>query len=429
MSYSLGNVRGKSRGQTGNKTGWYMVLAAPGATPRARRERAGSVRQAALAAGLWCLIWILAGPAMAQGSARIASIESGFWGNMTVTLEVDAAAPYRAFVVADPPRAVIDLKTRAIALGDLPPDARADRVEAGRLDDQWSRLIVHLKGPMTIETASLAEGQLQVQLRRASGAALRKAAQRAPGAEVVGALAAPEAPVEDGRIRIVLDPGHGGIDPGAVRDGVREKDLTLAFARDLAAALEATGAYDVHLTRRKDRYVLLDDRVAYARAANAALFLSLHANTVVDGDPSGAVIYVRAENASDPQSAMLAVIENQTDRRAGLTSAADDVTHTLLDLARPTTERRARMAAKHLVTELQSSRVTVAQRPLRAADFRVLRAPDMPSLLLEIGFLSNDGDRERMQTPEWRKRVATSVANALDAWRVEDDAFLALMQQ
>ncbi|MEM8789661.1 MAG: N-acetylmuramoyl-L-alanine amidase, partial [Pseudomonadota bacterium] len=242
-------------------------------------------------------------------------------------------------------------------------------------------------------------------------------------------VAPPAAPPAAGtRPRIVLDAGHGGIDPGAVRDGVAEKDVALAFARALASALTATGRYDVLLTRNDDRFVPLDDRVAFGRAAGADLFLSLHANVVTEGAASGATLYLPADTASDTRAAALAARENGSDAAAGLPARMeDDLAEVLMDMQRPVTRARGQAAAEALLPALDASTGMIRSRPLRAADFRVLRAPDMPSVLLELGFLSDPQDRARMTAPGWRTRVAAALVPAIDRWVREDAAFLALM--
>ena len=244
-------------------------------------------------------------------------------------------------------------------------------------------------------------------------------------------LAAQEVRDAGDLIMVALDPGHGGVDPGATRHGVSEKDVVLDFAREFAAQLEATGRYDVILTRHGDDFVLLQDRVDRARAAQADLFMSLHVNTVTEGVASGATLYVASQNASDAQSAAFARWENERDRQSGVPSRLlpGDVALTLLDLERGPTAVRSRMAAETMVEALGNSTGTVRSRPLRKADFKVLRAPDMVSVLLELGFLSHARDRANMTSPEWRAQVGETLIGALDAWIAADRDFLALMRQ
>ena len=366
------------------------------------------------------------------GGPRLLGIETGLLHGPIVTVDSAGELPYRAFVLTGPPRLVLDFAASEIA--ETAPDLTAPVVayRAGRLAGGWSRMILELDAPHIIAKVGRSpKAGLQVRLRRAGARAMARAAELAPGPDVLRApprdLPAPPAD----KVRIVLDPGHGGVDPGALRDGVSEKDIVLAFAREFAVQLEATGRYDVILTRRGDDFLLLQDRVERARAARADLFISLHVNTVTEGVASGATLYVASETASDAQAAAFARWENERDRHAGVPDRAlpGDVAMTLLDLERGPTEVRSRMAAESLVDALAESAGTVRSRPLRKADFKVLRAPDMVSVLLELGFLSHPVDRANMTSPDWRARVGETMIGALDAWIAADRDFLALMRE
>lgn len=381
-------------------------------------------------------VWLLfaafwAGAAFA-GGPRLLGVESALLKGPTIRVEADAALPYRAFVMTGPPRLVLDFATPEIV--ETPPalPAPVAAYRAGRLAGGWSRMILELDAPHVIARVGRGEGsQLRIRLRRSGADAMERAARLAPGPAVLREpIPDPAAPPEH-MVRVVLDPGHGGVDPGATRDGVSEKDIVLAFAREFAAQLEATGRYDVILTRHGDDFVLLQDRVDRARAAQADLFMSLHVNTVTEGVASGATLYVASETASDAQAAAFARWENERDRQSGVPSRAlpGDVALTLLDLERGPTAVRSRMAAETMVEALGDSTGTVGSRPLRKADFKVLRAPDMVSVLLELGFLSHAEDRANMTSPEWRAQVGETLIGALDAWIAADRDFLALMRQ
>ncbi len=374
-----------------------------------------------LAAALLALL--VAPKAVADPAPRLVQAALGP-GAGRVELSVPPGTPYRAFVIDGPPRLVIDLKAAVPA--DVPPAMRA-----GALTPGWSRLIAPLPEAQVIRRAELSGSRLRLRLARAGADAFARAAALAPGRAVLGRLAAPPAPGPGAPPRIVIDPGHGGIDPGAVQGGLAEKDLMLAFAHALAAELSAAGRWDVALTRTGDRFLALDDRVAFARDAGAVLFLSLHANSEATGTARGATVYVPGDVASDPASAARAVAENRVDGRAGLPAgaAADDVTRTLLDLARAPTRARAEMAAQRIVAGLEASVGVIGGRPLRRADFRVLRAPDVPSVLVELGFMTHPQDRRDMASAEWRGRAARALARAIDAWARDDADFLALMRQ
>jgi len=227
----------------------------------------------------------------------------------------------------------------------------------------------------------------------------------------------------DGAVVVAIDPGHGGVDPGAIRAGVSEKDIALRFALELRSRLLQTGDFSVVLTRERDVFLSLSDRVRIAQSAGADVMLSIHANTVAQGDAYGATVYSLSEQASDAASAALAQLENRSDVSAGLDLSVeeDDVARALLDMARAETNPRSRRLAAIMVKALKEQIAVIRSRPHRSAGFLVLKAPDVPSLLLELGFLSDDLDRERMQKSEWRARAATGVINALYTW-AEDDA-------
>ncbi len=369
------------------------------------------------------MCFALAGAANA-GEARFLKTETGLFGSTKVQIAVPGVVPYRVFLRDGPPRLVVDVQV---------PEAHGEgAVQAGRLADGWSRFVLRLGGPKTVREVDLSGEILQIKLVRAGWAKFDTEVALAP--QIALAPTPRQVPRTPplGLVRIVLDPGHGGVDPGAYRAGVAEKDIALAFGLELANTLKETGRYDVLLTRETDRFVTLDDRVAFARAAGADLFLSLHANTVKKGTAKGAAIYVASRIASDPASAALALLENRADTQAGApdpTVLDSDIRRTVMDMAQRSTGIRAKSAAEQIVAALSQSTGVIRSRPLRAADFRVLRAPDMPSLLLELGFLSDQGDRTKMTSVVWRRRVAAALAEALDNWVKADAAFLALMQE
>ncbi|GBD44322.1 N-acetylmuramoyl-L-alanine amidase AmiA [bacterium HR40] len=217
---------------------------------------------------------------------------------------------------------------------------------------------------------------------------------------------------------IVLDPGHGGIDPGTIGvNGAMEKDITLAMARALERALEAKNRYDVHLTREDDRFVALRERVAIARRFGADLFLSLHADSLHDGEVRGASIYTVSEQASDAEADRLARKENRADVLAGVDLSVQDdvVAGILIDLARRDTNNKSITFAETLITEIDGV-AELLKRTRRYAGFVVLKSPDTPSVLLELGYLSNRRDAERLSDARYRERLAAAVARAIDRY-------------
>jgi N-acetylmuramoyl-L-alanine amidase len=362
-----------------------------------------------------------AGLAAAAPVLRAATIEAA-QGETRVELVFDAplAAPGAAFALDAPPRILLDLPEARWAAGAPPPPAGlVAALRFGLAAPGLSRLALDLAAPARVAAVAVAaEGEgARLTLRLAPERAARFAERAGwpPGA-VRHEPGPADAPLPAVR-RIVLDPGHGGADPGAVRMGLREKDVTLAFARELAPRL-ATRGWAVSLTRDDDRFLPLSDRVATAQALRADAFLSIHADTVLQGDASGASVYVLSAEASDAEAAALAERENRVDRLGGLDlpAADEDVARALIALVRGPTMARSRALGAALVEGLSRRVAVLPSAPLRGAGFRVLKAPEVPSALVELGFLSNEADRARLADPAWRAEAAEAVAEALDAW-------------
>jgi N-acetylmuramoyl-L-alanine amidase len=220
----------------------------------------------------------------------------------------------------------------------------------------------------------------------------------------------------------MIDPGHGGIDSGAVtQGGMTEKQIVLEFSHALRERLEASGLVRVAMTRTGDVFVPLRDRVRMARAQKAALFISIHADSVVDeADVRGATVYTLSERASDERAQRLAEKENRADLAAGLDlkDDQDEVADILFDLARRETRLFSQSFARGLVQTLPRA-TRVHKNPLRAASFRVLRAPDVPSVLLELGYLSSDEDARLMMSEAWRRETAAAAADAIQRFVLE----------
>jgi N-acetylmuramoyl-L-alanine amidase len=216
---------------------------------------------------------------------------------------------------------------------------------------------------------------------------------------------------------IVIDPGHGGIDPGAAaHSGVIEKDLVLSFAQQLKKKLEAQGRYRVLMTRDEDVFVSLGDRVRSARSAKADLFISIHADSISGGqDVRGLTVYTGSERASDAESARLADRENKADAAAGIDSgdSPDDVLDILQDLTLRETRSFSHGFATRLVGELDTI-ARLNKNPRREAGFRVLRAHDVPSVLVELGYLSSKQDLDLLMSEQWRGKMVSAMAVAVD---------------
>lgn len=223
------------------------------------------------------------------------------------------------------------------------------------------------------------------------------------------------APVTATRPLVVLDPGHGGVDNGAsAPNGTHEKDITLAFALQLQKVLIDSGRFDVALTREDDTYLSLNERVDLARQNKADIFISLHADSFQEPDIRGASVYTRDENATDVLDKVLADGENRYDIVAGfaIPQATPAVMDILVDLMRREMRKSSFLAAEAIVHQLEPS-VALRRFPVRQADFFVLQAPDVPSVLVELGFLSNASDIANLQKSDWRDRVVDALARGI----------------
>jgi len=225
---------------------------------------------------------------------------------------------------------------------------------------------------------------------------------------------------DDARPLIALDPGHGGIDNGTKgAGGELEKDVVLAFTQTLREKLERGGKYRVAMTRTDDTFIPLGDRVRFARARSAALFISVHADALPrnEGQAEGATVYTLSENASDAEAARLAEAENKADVIAGvdLTTEPDDVANILVDLAQRETKTFSMQFARTVVSELKGA-ARLHKHPLKSAGFKVLTAPDVPSILVELGYMSTRDDLKQLKSEAWRTRTAQALVQAVDAY-------------
>jgi len=243
-------------------------------------------------------------------------------------------------------------------------------------------------------------------------------ASGAVGAEVTGTAHAGKA--ADPRPVVVIDPGHGGVDNGTqAPSGETEKTLVLDFALALRDRIEKTGKYRVVMTRSDDTFVPLGDRVKIARSNMAALFVSIHADALPrrEGDAQGATIYTLSERASDAEAERLADAENKADAIAGidLTEEPAEVADILIDLTQRETRTFSNRFARMLVNEMKTV-ARMHKHPLKSAGFRVLKAHDVPSVLVELGYVSNKADLQHLVSESWRSRTVGSVAQAVDAF-------------
>ena len=365
-------------------------------------------------------------------------------GGAEMVLAITQAVPFRVFTLDDPARVVVDF--REVAWDGLGPEFdAADTITSvetgGALEAGWSRMVLRLAEPMRVTLAAMAtdpsDGTARVRIGMVPIDAETFAAEAGapPG---VATLVAPVATVpglarQDGaeRLVVVLDPGHGGVDPGAQRDGHDEADLMLIFARELRETLVRSGRFDVILTRESDTFVPLPTRVTIARAAGADLLLSLHADALAEGRATGATVYTLSETASDEASAALAERHDRADLLAGvdLSGSDDVVADVLMDLARRETDPRSGALADALVAAISQAEGDLHSRPRLEAGFTVLKAADIPSVLVELGFMSEPSDLANILDPDWRAAFQATIRDAILEWAVTDAAAAALLRQ
>jgi N-acetylmuramoyl-L-alanine amidase len=359
--------------------------------------------------------------------ARVAGDES----RTRFILDLSKSVEISAFTLADPYRVVVDLPQIAFQFPSKVGDSGRGLVKAfryGLVMPGGSRIVIDAAGPVRIDKAFVldaVDGQparmvldlVAVNRETFMRNLALEARPRKPESPRKGERPS-SAATGDARPVVVVDAGHGGLDAGTTaQSGEAEKSIVLDFAHELRERLEKTGKYQVVMTRSDDSFVSLPDRVRIARAHKAALFISIHADALArrDADTRGATIYTVSENASDSEAARLAEAENKADVIAGvdLSSEPDDVADILIDLAQRETRTFSTQFARTMVGELKSA-VRLHKHPLRSAGFRVLKAPDVPSVLVELGYVSSPHDLKLMTSEAWRKRATEAIAKAVN---------------
>tara|TARA_B100000315_G_C14582285_1_gene591118 strand:- start:830 stop:2086 length:1257 start_codon:yes stop_codon:yes gene_type:complete len=355
-------------------------------------------------------------------------------------IDISEDVKFKVFTLSDPYRVVIDLPEMGWRLPGNVMSRKTgviDKFRYGLFRAGLSRVVLDVKKPVKIKAAFVlppAEGkryrlvldlaptslaQYLAALRPpTSSSRQRRESDTTPEAST--GILPPGRKPEKTAIRkhvIVIDPGHGGIDPGSTSGRVFEKHITLATARAIKAHLEAQGKYTVRLTRKKDSFVRLRRRIAIARAHQAELFISLHADAIRNKRIRGLSVYTLSEKASDREAAELAEKENKADLIAGmdLSTESKEVTNILIDLAQRETMNESARFAVDLVKHIRKVSKTLSNAH-RFAGFAVLKAPDVPSILIEMGFLSNRADEQALRSKKYRANLARAIGNAVDGY-------------
>lgn len=353
-------------------------------------------------------------------------------------LDLDKTIPFRAFALADPYRLVVDIPQVNFRLPAGTGTAGRGLVKSfryGLVMPGGSRIVFDLTGPARLANSSMLDSandqppRLVLELEETDAASFMQAlaAEVQPQLKpaVSDAIAPPQvvpakpAAPADPRPVVVIDPGHGGVDNGTRSGDETEKSLVLAFGLALRDRLEKSGKYRVVMTRTDDTFIPLDERVKIGRTQRAALFVSIHADYLPrgEGDAQGATIYTVSDKATDVEAERLAEAENKADAIGGvnLTEEPTEVADILIDLAQRETRTFSNRFARILMGEMKNA-TKMHKHPLKSAGFRVLKAPDVPSVLVELGYVSNKADLDHLVSDTWRTKTVGSMAQAVDAF-------------
>lgn len=389
---------------------------------------------------LWSVLAVA--PAHAQGATSSHTLPiatdirlAGDDQSTRLVMDLTQTLGVRAFTLADPYRVVIDIPQTIFQLPAKTGDGGRGLIKAyrfGLVMAGGSRIVIDLTKPVRIEKAEVLEAKggqparLVLDLSATDRESfLRHMALDRTGSRANDAIrksaegAAAEGPSTDTRPLIVLDPGHGGLDTGtkALGGDILEKDVVLDFSNVLREQLEKSGRYRVVMTRSDDTFIPLADRVKFARHRQADLFISVHADSVpkAANEVQGATIYTLSDTASDAEAAKLAEDENRSDAIAGidLTNEPNEVADILLDLAHRETKTFSHAFARLLIGEMRNA-VRLHKKPLKSAGFMVLKAPDVPSVLIELGYMTNKQDLKLLTSDAWRAKAAATMSQAVD---------------
>jgi N-acetylmuramoyl-L-alanine amidase len=349
--------------------------------------------------------------------------------NSRFTLEFSDPVEVRVFTLTGPDRVVLDMPDVLWRMPDPTRPSGKGAVKTyryGQFRKGNARLIIDLNGPVKYSPPQMLapEGgagfRFVLDLSPTTAGDFASHAGWPADLQTASATPAPASPRGGaaGKRVIIIDPGHGGIDPGTHgQTGMVEKNLVLSVARALGKSLEATGRYRVQLTRESDVFIPLRERVNIARAAHGDLFVSLHADSNDHREIRGASVYTLSEAASDHEAATLAEKENMSDIIAGVDLSGENnpVASILIDLAQRDTMNRSVRFAETVISALPTVTAVQPASPHRSAGFAVLKAPDVPAVLIELGYLTNVQDEKEMATEAWRNRVAGAISRAVDA--------------
>ena len=381
---------------------------------------------------------ILAGPAASEVSfARLLNedsfVKDRFFGSLEINLKLSQGVPYKMSFVKEPISLIIDfsiVRFDQIDLRKLNRSKNIKLIKVEELDAKWSRLSIQFKDYWNIENTEMrvnpSDGSATISIL------LKSVSEDVFKSENVNSKnflksenseqKEKSAVIENKEFVVVLDPGHGGKDPGAEASGYRESNLMLELAAAVKESLIRNTEFKVVLTRTEDIFLSLEDRITIAAQSGADLFISLHADAVIEGEASGTTVYLLSENATDKMSAQLASRHDRSEilRDVDLSGIDSQVASVLIDMARQETKPRNEAVASFILQVFKEKITELSSQPLRYAAFSVLKSPDIPSILIEAGFMSTSSDLQNLITPQWRVEFADALSEAISRWQIKD---------
>ena len=358
-----------------------------------------------------------------------------FFGGIEINLQLSQGVPYKIWMDRDPLSLIIDfnvLNFNGIDLEKINQSKNIKSIEIKELDTEWSRLSFYLTDYWAIENTEMSispqdnSASLSIFLKSISEGifSLTDKPNKDFSSNKISAI-------ENNDFVVVLDPGHGGRDPGAEAGGYRESSLMLELAEAVKESLIRNTDFKVVLTRTEDKFLSLEDRITIASQSDANLFISLHADAVIEGEASGTTVYLLSDKATDKMSAQLASRHDRSEILKGvdLSGLDSQVASVLLDMARQETKPRSEAVASFILKVFKEKITELSSQPLRYAAFSVLKSPDIPSILIEAGFMSTSSDLQNLTTKKWRREFADSLTEAISRWYVRDKENKVLLRE
>ena len=390
---------------------------------------------------------VLAGPATSEVSfARLLHENSfakdRFFGGLEINLSLSQGVPYKMSFSEDPISLNIDFNVVSfdeVGSQKINQSKNIKLIKLEELGSKWSRVSIQLKDYWDIENTEMRidpndnSALISILLKSISKDVFKSKNANAKNflkSENLKELEKSSVS-ENKEFVVVLDPGHGGKDPGAEAGGYRESNIMLELAAAVKESLIRNTEFKVILTRNEDIFLSLEDRITIAAKSGADLFISLHADAVIEGEASGTTVYLLSENATDKMSAQLASRHDRSEilRGVDLSGLDSQVASVLIDMARQETKPRNEAVASFILEVFREKITELSSQPLRYAAFSVLKSPDIPSILIEAGFMSTSSNLKNLTTPSWRAGFADALAEAISRWQIKDKQTKFLMQE